>query len=201
VGKVKNLAGSTDHVRNSRHTVLTLINIVAVLIFIVTLLIAYDRLPDDVALGFNWEGLPRSYGPKEQLLYILIFPMIATTVSVAALINGLTLLRHTLVSKYPYLINIPALSLLLGSERLTDEERRHYIDKMFIVMPLVSLYVIGLIGWTTYATLEAGRTGQMLSGPLLLAATLGSTVVLIVPMLLYYRRIYHSIKKLLDQRR
>ena len=59
------------------------------------------------------------------------------------IITLVALYRFTIVVKYPYLVNLPALSILLGSASIDPKRRGAYINKIFGVMLLVGV-LIGL---------------------------------------------------------
>ncbi len=150
----------------------------------------YDALPDVVAVDFGADGQP-IIGPKERLLTPLTL-MIGVGLGTALFITAIVVFRHTIVERYPYLINLPALTLILG--RIDDEEtKRQYIDKLFVPLSLAPILVLGLMILIAILMLEAARTFFFDA-----AVMIGLTVILIGAFLAftlsYYRSIYKQVK-------
>lgn len=151
--------------------------------------VSYSTLPDEVAIDFGPDGRPVT-GPKEELLTPLAIS-IGVGLGSVVLLSVMVIYRHAIVERYPYLINLPALALVLG--RITDsEKRRQYIDRVFMLLALVPLFVAAIIGLVTSSILEAARR-MTFEGSVLLASVLSLTAVLVAGSLLYYRSIYKKI--------
>ncbi len=159
-------------------------------VLIVIVLNLYNALPDVVALDFGPDGQP-VIGPKERLLTSLT-PIIGIGLGTALIITAIVLFRHTLVDRYPYLINLPALTLILG--KIADKDvRRQYIDRLFVPVALVTYLDLVIIAASAIMVLEAARTFSFDA-----TTFTGLLVILtggfIAGMLLYYRSIYKQIK-------
>ncbi len=150
----------------------------------------YDSLPETVAVDFGPDGRP-FLGPKEKLLEPLMV-MIGVGLAAALLITAIVAFRHTLVEKYPYLINLPALALILG--RIADERtKREYIDRLFVPVALAPTLVLDLIAVTAILMLDAARTFSFNSMLMieLVALVIGGFLAF---ALSYYRSIYKQVK-------
>jgi hypothetical protein len=79
----------------------------------------YNALPENVAVSFGPDGQP-IIGPKTRLL-MPITVMTGTWLAVALLVTAFVIFRHKILDNYPYLINLPGFTLLLG--RVADKRR------------------------------------------------------------------------------
>ncbi len=109
-----------------------LLNALMFVALVVYALHGYGGLPDLVAADFGPAGEP-VMGPKTHLATPLVV-IVGAAGLVAALIAFFTLKRHKIVERYPYLINIPAVAMILG--RLPRDKARKYIDKLLAPSPL-----------------------------------------------------------------
>jgi len=151
--------------------------------------VEYSMLPDLVAVDFGPGGRPE-IGPKEELLTPLAI-VNGIGLGVVALISVMTIYRHKIVERYPYLINLPALTLVLG--RIADGKRkREYIDRIFVMLALVPLFVAAMLGVVVASILEAAKS-MTFDGTFMMASTSVLVAALIAASLLYYRSIYKKI--------
>jgi glucose-6-phosphate-specific signal transduction histidine kinase len=150
----------------------------------------YAELPEMVAVDFGPGGQP-VIGPKEVLLRPLAL-MIGVGIATAAIITAIIVFRHTIVERYPYLISLPALTLVLG--KIADKEvRRQYIDRLFVIVALAQVLVLVIITVIAISVLESARTFHF-DATLTLGLTLVLTGGFIAVVLLYYRSIYREIR-------
>ena len=151
----------------------------------------YVDLPYAVAYDFGVGGLPE-IGPKTRL----ITPLAAITAAAGfttALLTVFSLKRHELVERYPYLINLPAIALILG--KLPQDRARQYIDRLFIPLPIVAAALAALMAFTSYLILESAEQRRLVvDESLLVAAVLSFAVGAGVGTVLYFRRIYLQLK-------
>ncbi|MCS7142234.1 MAG: hypothetical protein NZ920_00345 [Aigarchaeota archaeon] len=168
----------------------------ASLITLVTLTyLYYLSLPPTVAIDFDSSGMPVEVGPKSELLFS-IGVLIGVTFGVTLLITVISLKRHIIVERYPYLINLPAFSLLLG--RLPEDVRREYVDRIFLVVSLTPFLLIWTIYYPiTYFILESARTGFFPYGPHMLTLVFTWIAVFVAAYFLYYRKLYREIKTMI----
>ncbi len=110
----------------------TLLNALMFAALMVYALHGYGGLPDLVAVDFDAAGEP-VMGPKTYLATPIVV-IVGAAGLVAALMAFFTLKRHTIVERYPYLISISAVAMILG--RLPRYEARKYIDKLFLPSPI-----------------------------------------------------------------
>jgi hypothetical protein len=151
----------------------------------------YVGLPYAVAYDFGVGGRPE-IGPKTRL----ITPLAAITAAAGfttSLLTVFSLKRHELVERYPYLINLPAIALILG--KLPQDRARQYIDRLFIPLPIVAAALAALMAFTSYLILESAEQRRLVvDESLLVAAVLSFAVGAGVGTVLYFRRIYLQLK-------
>lgn len=154
-------------------------------------LVVYESLPERVAIDFDAAGRPTRYAPKPELLTIL-YLLIGVLASVTALISVISVKRHAIVERYPYLVNLPALAILLG--KLPEQIRRTYVDRIFVPLPAVGLVLnAGVFFPLVHIMLEASKTEYF--PPLPVIAIVLTFALSIAPaMILYYRKIYRELK-------
>jgi hypothetical protein len=150
----------------------------------------YNALPEKVAVGFGPDGQP-IIGPKTRLL-TPITVMAGTWLAIALLVTAFVIFRHKILDNYPYLINLPGLTLLLG--RVADKEkRREYIDRVFVALPLALLLVFGINAVVVTTILESAATFAFDSTFMFGSLTI-MTGAYVAGILLYYRSIYKEVK-------
>jgi len=68
------------------------------------------------------------------------------------IISLVTLYRYTLISRHPYLINLPSFMIALSSPRLTPQRRGFYINRVFKIILaaglLIGLYLLPILYYT-----------------------------------------------------
>ena len=150
----------------------------------------YNALPENVAVGFGPDGQP-IIGPKTRLL-TPITVMTGTWLAIALLVTAFVIFRHKILDSYPYLINLPGLTLLLG--KVADrEKRREYIDRIFVALPLALILLFGIDAVVVTTILESAATFAF--DPTILFGSLTiMTGAFVAGVLLYYRSIYKEIK-------
>ncbi|MCS7117917.1 MAG: DUF1648 domain-containing protein [Thaumarchaeota archaeon] len=154
-------------------------------------LLSYESLPERVAIDFDFAGRPTRYAPKSELLSMLVL-LVAILSSVTIFTSVLSIKRHTIVERYPYLVNLPALAILIG--KLSPQLRKTYIDRAFIPLP-ASILMLNLVFFLplVHIIIEAARTEFFPSMPFI---TLSLTIVFLIVLftMLYYRRIYKELR-------
>jgi len=168
-----------------------LLNALMFAALVVYTLHGYGGLPDLVAVDFGPAGEP-VMGPKTYLATPVVV-IVGAAGLVAAFIAFFTLKRHTIVERYPYLINIPAVAMILG--RLPRDEARKYIDKLLLPLPLVGAATTALMALTTYVIIESAKEGRLIiMQNLLIAGVLAFAVGVGLGTILYFRRIYTQLR-------
>ncbi|MCS7094351.1 MAG: DUF1648 domain-containing protein [Thaumarchaeota archaeon] len=156
-------------------------------------LLSYGSLPEIVAIDFDFAGRPTQYAPKTELLTVLLL-LIAIMSSITVLISVISINRHTVVERYPYLINLPALALLMG--RLPSERRRFYVDRVFMPLPALALFLnVAFFLSLTHLIIESAKT-EIFPAIHVLSLVIVPTFSIILLMILYYRKIYHELRLL-----
>ncbi len=139
----------------------------------------------NIFLGFLSMGLGGEAGEAAPIL-------VATAVSIHAVFLLLYKFRYVMVKRYPYLINLPALGMLLGSPDFTPEERGRILERIFNILPFMTLYLQAL--WTLILALMLTQASEEIVG-------ITVTVVSLAPIpliILYYRSIYKQVRRLLE---
>ena len=152
----------------------------------------YPLMPSTVPTHWSLSGKVTSYGSSftSALLFSALMPLGNVIILVVYW------LRWRLVEKYPYLINLPAVALLIGSERVPKNVRRRLIEEILDV-----LLVVGACLGIYMLLLEYGILSAMASGGggeepgWTLWVSLGGIPALILPPLLLYRRVYREVMK------
>ncbi len=167
------------------------VNIMLFIGMVVYVWYRYVGLPYAVAYDFGVGGQPE-IGAKTNLITPLA-TMTSTVGFTTALLTVFSLRRHELVERYPYLINLPAIALILG--KLPQDKARNYIDKLFIPLPIVAAALAALMAFTSHLILESAEQRQLVvDESLLVAAVLSFAVGTGVGTVLYFRRIYLQLK-------
>ena len=139
----------------------------------------------NIYLGFISMGLRGEAGEAAPIL-------MAVAIFNQALFLLLYKFRYVMVKRYPYLINIPALSMLLGSPDFTPEERGRILERIFNIIPFMTLYLQAL--WTLIFALMLTQASETMIGII-------TTVVSLTPIpliILYYRSIYKQVRRVLE---
>ncbi|MCS6788026.1 MAG: DUF1648 domain-containing protein [Aigarchaeota archaeon] len=171
--------------------VLSAVSLASTALLAVYALAVYGSLPELVAIDFDAAGRPTRYAPKSELLTVL-YLLIGVLASVTALISVISLKRHVIVERYPYLVNLPALAILLG--RLPEHLRRPYVDRVFLPLPAVGVVLNAAVFFPlVHMVLEAARTEYFPPFPVV-AVVLAVSLSVAPAMIFYYRRIYRELK-------
>jgi hypothetical protein len=150
----------------------------------------YSALPENVAVSFGPDGQP-IIGPKTRLL-TPIAVMTGTWLAVALLVTTFVIFRHKILDNYPYLINLPGLTLLLG--KIAEREKRlKYIDRVFVALPLTLFLLFGINAVVVTTILESAVTFAF-DPTFMLGSLTIMTGAFVAGVLLYYRSIYKEIK-------
>ena len=110
------------------------------------------------------------------------------------IITLFSLYRFSIVEKYPYIVNLPALSILLGSPRLTPRQRGTYINKIFEVM-----LIVGLLLGSEMLVLEVLLIRNIVYGydvPVnsVVVGSFLSTIFVLLIVFFLYNRIYRDLR-------
>ncbi|MBD0400750.1 DUF1648 domain-containing protein [Flammeovirga sp. EKP202] len=105
------------------------IELVCIAILLITWILplaVYNDLPEEIAIHFNAEGIPDSYGPKSSLFGLPIFSL-------------LLFLLLTILNKYPHTFNYPV--------EITEENafNQYTLSTRFIRFLKLSILIVFLI--------------------------------------------------------
>ena len=115
---------------------------------------------------------------------LFIAPLIFTCVSAALLL--MIRYRYAIFEKYPYLMNLPSLFYRIGEQKGTNNQGIAF-SMIFTVHALV-MAVIGFL--SLLLTVSIGSSIQSRAASPLLYVYLGTAAILVVSVLLLYRRVY-----------
>ena len=120
---------------------------------------------------------------------LFIIPLIFTLAS--ALILLMLRYRYALFERYPYLMNLPSLFY-----RIEDKKGKENRSRAFSMIFTVHSLVLSFMGFLSLLlTISIGSSIKSSAESPLLYAYLGTVVVLVVAVLLLYRRIYIKFSK------
>jgi len=137
---------------------------------------------------FDLTGKPTTYS-KPTLLYWMMIPLIH--LSILVLFTIIYYYRWTLISKYPYLINIPAFMMMNG--RVDKSKKKYYVDKIYSILSFIGIYIGVLMVF-----IETAMGYPFIIEYYGTIFTLGMIVFTIIPIIgiiWYYRRIYTEYKE------
>ncbi len=147
---------------------------------------AYGNLPDEIPGHFGFNGEPTRYDSKATFF---ILPAAFSIAPIILLL--LTMFRFTLFNKYPYLLNLPA--FYVNISKIPKEKQAFWINRYFEV-----LILLGVVLTISFLILEYGIYHGSMAGKLptwFLFFSLSMPVWLIVPMLIYFRKMSNDMKK------
>jgi hypothetical protein len=103
--------------------------------------------------------------------------------------------RFNLVLKYPYVINLPALSLLIGSPRLSSVKRGLYINKLFGVTLILGILLGIDLAFLEYIIIISILYNIPLDIWVILFLSLITPFPIIIFIIYLYNKVYLEIKK------
>ena len=161
------------------------INLFIVILLIAIPIVSLTYMPSIVPSHWNAEGQVTSYSTSTSTVIIIAIVMPLANIIIVLT----TAYRWKLVNKYPYIINLPAITLVMSSGNLDHREKSEIINKIFEVTLLA-----GVIIGTYLLGLEIIMLDSMITGyynnALTLSYTIIGAVLMIIPIILLYRRIY-----------
>jgi len=169
-----------------RGRILFYLNLLLIAALILAPLPYYWILPDRVPSHWNAEGEITSYSSKVEMILLL-----STLMPLANIVLALiTRFRWTILNKYPYLISIPGIAVVLYKTGMDPETRSRVMNRVFEATLaaglLVGLFMLGI----EVLVLESMR-GGLASWLVLVYAFAGSLAVLLLIFLLY-RSVYRG---------
>lgn len=167
---------------------LVLLNVLLVASFFLTSLYYCSLLPEEVPTHWNLRGEVDAYGAKTTVF------VLAAVLSIAnILIILITTFRFKIINRYPYLISMPAIALLIGSDRLSPKEKGRYVNRVFEVFLatgcIAGAYLLGL----QYVIFDATVSFSPLPH-WFVWYVFGGIPFLLAPGLLLYRKIYRDLR-------
>jgi len=161
-------------------------NILLIFILLALPWIYYYTLPEIVPTHWGLQGEVTSTGSKYDAVLILSVTMPIANIIILIIWT----FRWVLVRKYPYLINLPAITMVLGSEKFPQEKKDEIIEKIFDISLLIGIIVGVYMLILEWGILESMRTG---TNPVWLTIfSIVGIVFLIIPPFLLYRKIYRE---------
>jgi len=147
---------------------------------------AYQHMPLIVPTHWNAGGQVTSYGSSFSTALLL-----STVMPLAnAIILVVYAFRWKLVKEYPYLINLPAIAMLIGSEKIPVEKKHELIEKMFTVTLIIGCFVGAYL-----LIIEAGILYSMItfttSNWVIIVSIVGIPLMILPPFYMY-RKIYNE---------
>jgi hypothetical protein len=115
---------------------------------------------------------------------ILIVPFVFTCVSVLLLL--IIRYRYTLFERYPYLMNLPSLFYHLGEQKNANKQSIAF--SMIFTVHALALAVVGFLSFLLTISIGSGMNDSAASP--FLYIYLATIAVLVLSVLLLYRRIY-----------
>ena len=161
------------------------LNILLIILMIIIPWLYYPKLPLSVPSHWNLKGEIDRYSTK--LSYIIIISLFTPMTNIILLI--IYAVRWPLIQKYPYAISLPAMVMILGSERIPEHVKRKLIEKMFDIVLLIGLLVGVYMFGLEILMLESALSGKI-NSILLMIFTIVGTIGLIVITLMAYRQYY-----------
>ncbi|MEB3755919.1 MAG: DUF1648 domain-containing protein [Desulfurococcales archaeon] len=161
------------------------INLIVIILLIVIPIISLLYMPNVVPVHWNAEGQVTSYSTNISAVIIL-----ATVMPLANIIIVIvTIYRWKLVNKYPYIINLPAITLVMSSSNLDQQEKSEIVNKIFEVTLLVGITVGAYLLGLEIIMIDSMITGYI-NNALALSYSIIGALLMIIPIILLYRRIY-----------
>lgn len=175
---------------STKGKILLLLNIAVLIAIMLVAAIFYSILPESVPTHYDFAGNPTSYGDK----FTLIATVFLASIAAPSIIILLSLLRFRLIEKYPYLISLPAFTMLLKD--LPKEKIDAAINEIFEVVLLVG-FVLGLgLLFLNYLAFESALNPEIpkMMGYFVLVFVLAVFAAVFAAMYMY-KRIYEKFKK------
>jgi uncharacterized membrane protein len=144
-------------------------------------------MPSIVPSHWNLKGQVTNYSSSFSTAIILAVAMPLANI----IILIVTVFRWKILNNYPYLINLPAITLLISSANLESREKSRIINRIFeatlMAGFIIGLYLLGL----EVIIIQSMITGQ-LNNTLTWFYTIVGSILIIVPVILLYRKIYRE---------
>ena len=135
-------------------------------------------------MAFTWFAGVYYFGITGKVT-LFIVPFVFTCVS--ALLLLIIRYRYTLFERYPYLMNLPSLFYRIGGQK--DTGRQSSVFRMIFTVHALVVAVIGFLGLILTISIGTSIDRGAAAYPFLYVY-LATVAVLIVSVLLLYRRIY-----------
>ncbi|NOZ58209.1 MAG: DUF1648 domain-containing protein [Euryarchaeota archaeon] len=147
---------------------------------------AYLTLPQEVPVHFGFDGEPTRYGDKSTFLILTAAFSIAPVIFIL-----LTKYRFTLINRHPYLVNLPA--FFTSISKIPEERRGLWVNRYF-----EGVLYLGAALTFSLLIMEIGIYAGKIHGKLpswFMPFSLSLPVWLILPFLLYLRRLYLELER------
>lgn len=139
-----------------------------------------------LATGFSYVEV---HGGERTLEFLTLVVSIGTPL---AIMLAFYIFRYTLVEKYPFVVNLPAFTYLLGHPSIPPRLRGEFINRVFRLNLVLSL----LISINFCATMQ--RLADAAHAGLLSVLTLAVNLLCVPVALAYYWYLYRKIKGVLE---
>ncbi|MCE4613949.1 MAG: DUF1648 domain-containing protein [Desulfurococcales archaeon] len=162
-------------------------NILMVVLLVVIPIACLPYMPATVPSHWNASGQVTNYSSSFSTVMILAVVMPLANIIIVLI----TAFRWKIINKYPYLINLPAITLVISTGNMDQYEKSRIINRIFEVTLLLGLVIgVYLLGLDAII-LDSMITGHS-NGTLVLLYSIIGAIVLIVPVILLYRKIYRE---------
>lgn len=144
----------------------------------------YVQLPNTIPTHYGLNGTPDAYGSK---LIVLIEPVVLTLL--VAYFTIAIRFRYTILSRYPYLVRLPAFVYGLESGRNAEVQGR-LLNKVFTVytIPMAMISILNaLISWIIISEVGTPKDTALLLGSVFLVVAF-----MVAMIFLRYRSIYRE---------
>ncbi len=148
--------------------------------------IYYAWLPQEIPSHWDFHGNITSYIDKLSMVVLLTGIMPLANIIIVAVVAY----RWVILNKYPYLINISAIAVVLSLRELEPTERSRLINRIFEVILaagfLIGLYMLGI----EFLMLES-MAGHFCRNVVFAFTFLGS-IALVAVVILMYKKVYEE---------
>lgn len=166
-------------------------NVVLSLVLVALPWLYYPYLPEVIPTHFGLNGKPDAWAPKEEATYLFIILSVALPLA-NVVIALITAFRFALVVRYPYLVNLPAFTYLISSDRFTPRDRGIYVNRMFRVVLVIGVLLGAYLISLEYATLHSMVVGVY--PPALIVCDVVVPLVITLVAIYLYWGLYMEVK-------
>jgi len=146
----------------------------------------------NILFGLTLLVYPMIYYPS---IGDITLPIIGVSFSIANFIIAIvSAYRFALIERYPYLINLPAITIVLYEAGLTPDEKGFYINRMFGVVLKLGAMLGATFLILEYMVIQDIVFGISINQSFLIAYSIVVPIIIVIWVLIEYARIYRDIK-------